>query len=276
MYQKNRIERAKSGLLNPLPIPSRPWNNISMDFLNLPKSNAGKDSVMVIVCRLSKISKIIPSCTKELKADEAAKLFWDNIACNFGLPATIVSYRDKLFTSDLWNNLMEIYGMTSNRLYWDTEIKSIEFAINNSINTSTGHTPFSVLLGFHPRTSLNIDSDYNLPYLEAAEFYRQSTRDNMVDAQITMALQYNKDRDDFKFEVGALVLVKREKVNIVMINDKDRSKVLPNYCGPFKIVSKKSELNYSIRIQNHKGGHRTVHVSDMKPFNEDDRRLFQE
>ncbi|KAM9993581.1 hypothetical protein ACTFIZ_011547 [Dictyostelium cf. discoideum] len=302
--QKNRIDRAKSGLLKPLPIPSRPWNDISMDFLNLPKSNAGKDSVMVVVCRLSKMCKIIP-CTKELKADEAAKLFWDNIVCNFGLPATIVSDRDKLFTSDLWNNLMEIAGvklkmtapsrpqadgqtermnrnivnllskMTSNRLNWDIEIKSIEFAINNTVNSSTGQTPFSVLLGFHPRTPLNINSEYNLPYLEAAEYYRQAARDNMVDAQITMALQYNKDRDDFKFEVGDLVLVKREKVNIAMINDKDQSKVLPNYCGPFKIVSKKSELNYSIRIQNHKGGHRIVHVSDMKPFIEDDNRIFK-
>ncbi|KAM9985687.1 hypothetical protein ACTFIZ_012341 [Dictyostelium cf. discoideum] len=196
--QKNRIDRAKSGLLKPLPIPSRPWNDISMDFLNLPKSNAGKDSVMVVVCRLSKMCKIIP-CTKELKADEAAKLFWDNIVCNFGLPATIVSDRDKLFTSDLWNNLMEIAGvklkmtapsrpqadgqtermnrnivnllskMTSSRLNWDIEIKSIEFAINNTVNSSTGQTPFSVLLGFHPRTPLNINSDYNLPYLEAAE-----------------------------------------------------------------------------------------------------------
>ncbi|KAM9943634.1 hypothetical protein ACTFIT_007032 [Dictyostelium discoideum] len=117
-------------------------------------------------------------------------------------------------------------------------------------------------------SGLNINPDYNLPYLEAA-------RDNMVDAQITMALQYNKDRDEFKYEVGDLFLVNREKVNIAMINDKDQSKILPNYCGPFKIVSKKSELNYSIRIQNHKGSPRTVHVSDMKPFIEDDRRIFK-
>ncbi|KAM9975655.1 hypothetical protein ACTFIW_000772 [Dictyostelium discoideum] len=75
-------------------------NDISIDFLNLPESNTGKESVMVIVCRLSKMCKII-TCTKELKTDEAGKLFWDNIVCNFGLPATIVSDRDKLFASDL-------------------------------------------------------------------------------------------------------------------------------------------------------------------------------
>ncbi|KAM9994421.1 hypothetical protein ACTFIZ_007589 [Dictyostelium cf. discoideum] len=91
--------------------------------------------------------------------------------------------------------------MTSSRLNWDIEIKSIEFAIKNTVNSSTGQTPFSVLLGVHPRTPLNINSDYNLPYLEAAEYYRQAARGNMVDTQINMALQYNKDRDDFKFEV---------------------------------------------------------------------------
>ncbi|KAN0044715.1 hypothetical protein ACTA71_006234 [Dictyostelium dimigraforme] len=302
--QKNRIIRAKNGLLNPLPIPSRPWNDISMDFLCLPKSNSGKDNAMVVVCRLSKMCKIIP-CTKELKADEAARLFWDNIVCNFGLPATIISDRDKLFTSDLWNSLMELAGvklkmtapgrpqadgqtermnrniinllskMTTDRLDWDIEIKSIEFAINNTVNSSTGQTPFSILFGFEPRTPINVNTDYNLPYIEAAEYYRQAARDNMVDAQITMATQYNKDRDDFKFEVGDLVLVKREKLNIVMLNDKDQSKVLPNYCGPFKITQKKGNLNYSIRIQNHKGGNRVVHVSDMKPFIEDDRKFFK-
>ncbi|KAN0050766.1 hypothetical protein ACTA71_003914 [Dictyostelium dimigraforme] len=108
--QRNRIDSIKSGLLNPLPIPSRPWNDISMDFMNLPMSNSGKDSVMVIVCRLSKMCKIMP-CNRDLKADGAAKLFWDNIVCNYGLPATIISDRDKLFTSDLWNNLMNLAGV---------------------------------------------------------------------------------------------------------------------------------------------------------------------
>ncbi|KAN0033166.1 hypothetical protein ACTFIV_005173 [Dictyostelium citrinum] len=44
----------------------------------LPKSNSGKDNAMVVVCRISKMCKIL-RCTKELKADEAACLFWDNI-----------------------------------------------------------------------------------------------------------------------------------------------------------------------------------------------------
>ncbi|KAM9952531.1 hypothetical protein ACTFIR_007585 [Dictyostelium discoideum] len=179
---------------------------------------------------------------------------------------TYISYKvpsqDKLFTSDLWNNLLEIAGaklkmnapsrpqadgptegmnrnfvnllskITSNRLDWGIEIKLIEFAINTTVNSSTGHTPFSILLDcIHP----NINTDYNLPYLEAA-------RENVVDAQITMALQYNKNRDDFKFEVGNIVLVKREKVNIAMLNDKDQSKVLPNYYG--RRIFKSSDSNY--------------------------------
>ncbi|KAN0021499.1 hypothetical protein ACTFIU_010099 [Dictyostelium citrinum] len=302
--QKNRIDSVRAGLLNPLPVPSRPWNDISMDFMNLPMSNSGKDSVMVIVCRLSKMCKIMP-CNRELKADGAAKLFWDNVVCNYGLPATIVSDRDKLFTSDLWNNLMEIAGvklkmtaparpqadgqtermnryiidllskMTVNRLDWDLEIKSIEFAINNSVNSSTGQTPFAVALGFEPRTPLNINASYNLPHIEATEYYRQAARDNLINSQITMSMQYNKDRDDFVYEIGDLVLVKRSKLNLAMFNDKDQHKVLPNYCGPFKIVEKIGKVNYAIRIQNLKAGKRTIHISDMKPFVEGDHKLFR-
>ncbi|KAN0018532.1 hypothetical protein ACTFIU_011150 [Dictyostelium citrinum] len=302
--QKNRIDSVRAGLLNPLPVPSGPWNDISMDFMNLPMSNSGKDSVMVIVCRLSKMCKIMP-CNRELKADGAAKLFWDNVVCNYGLPATIVSDRDKLFTSDLWNNLMEIAGvklkmtaparpqadgqtermnryiidllskMTVNRLGLDLEIKSIEFAINNSVNSSTGQIPFAVALGFEPRTPLNINASYNLPHIEATEYYRQAARDNLINSQITMSMQYNKDRDDFVYEIGDLVLVKRSKLNLAMFNEKDQHKVLPNYCGPFKIVEKIGKVNYAIRIQNLKAGKRTIHISDMKPFVEGDHKLFR-
>ncbi|KAN0050724.1 hypothetical protein ACTA71_003872 [Dictyostelium dimigraforme] len=82
-------------------------------------------------------------------------------------------------TSSLLLNVDLLSKMTVNRLDWDLEIKSIEFAINNSVNSSTGQTPFAVTLGFEPRTPLNINANYNLPHIEATEYYRQAARDNL-------------------------------------------------------------------------------------------------
>ncbi|KAM9981132.1 hypothetical protein ACTFIY_003430 [Dictyostelium cf. discoideum] len=261
--QKGKLEQEKHGLLNPLPIPSKPWDDITMDFLSLPMTENGFDQVFVVVDRLSKMVKIIP-CKKTITA---AEIFWKKIVCVFGLPLSIVSDNDKLFTSELWVNLMKeakvklkttaparpqadgqtertyraiinmLSKMTNNRLRWDEEIANIELAINTAITSSTKLTPASIVNGFELR----------LPYNEA---------------QIQQAVQYNKTREDIEYTVCDLVLVKRSKLNTIKLDVSDQLKLLPNYCGPFSIVEKKSDVNY------------IVHVDDIKPFIEEDRELF--
>ncbi|KAM9993566.1 hypothetical protein ACTFIZ_009422 [Dictyostelium cf. discoideum] len=301
--QKNRILREKHGQLKSLPIPAQPWDDIAMDFMNLPKTDSGFDSVLVVIDRLSKMVRIVPT-RRDIDAATAARLFWDNVVCQFGLPLSIVSDQDKLFMSDLWKELMNAQGvkmkttvphrpqadgqtertnrtikeqlqkLTEGRKNWDEAIKSIEFAINCAPSASTKVSPSCVVYGFEPRMPLNIHTHYNINFSEATTHFTHVAQDNMVDAQVEQAIQYNKDREDIEYEEGDLVLVKRSKLNTFKVDINEELKLLPNYCGPFKVVKKLSNLNYQIRLVNRKNGTRNIHVDDIKPYIEEDRILF--
>ena len=175
----------KYGYLIPNPIPCRPYQSVSMDFIvNLPWSG-GCNAIFVVVDRLSKHASFIPTSTG-LTAEEFGELYVRHIGCRFGLPESIVTDRDPRWTSDFWKGVAkclktkmslssshhpqhdgqtEIVNkqlVTMLRAYvnddlddWASWLHVIEFAYNNSTHSSTGTTPFFLLYGFHPRTPLD-------------------------------------------------------------------------------------------------------------------------
>jgi hypothetical protein len=88
--RKNTRRDLPPGLLNPLPIPDRPGQHLSMDFRSFPKDRHGYDSVYVVVDRLSKRVTTIPS-HKTITSKKMAKLFIRYIYPWSGPPDTIVS-----------------------------------------------------------------------------------------------------------------------------------------------------------------------------------------
>ena len=75
-----------AGLLQPLQIPVWKWEEISMDFIvGLPRTQAGYDSIWVIVDRLTKVAHFIPVKTTHSSA-RLAELYMSRIVCLHGVP----------------------------------------------------------------------------------------------------------------------------------------------------------------------------------------------
>lgn len=101
------------GLLDPLPIPARPWESIAMDFISpLPESknrDGTFDSITIIIDLLTAMVHLIPSRT-DYKAKQIAEMTFESIYKLHGLPKSIISDRDVLFTSTFWQHLHQLVG----------------------------------------------------------------------------------------------------------------------------------------------------------------------
>ncbi|GJW13043.1 putative reverse transcriptase domain-containing protein, partial [Tanacetum coccineum] len=110
-YAKVKAEHQKpSGLLQQPEIPKRKWEKITMDFVSgLPRPPSGYDSIWVIVDRLTKSANFL-LMKKTDSIEKLAQLYLKEIVCKHGVPTSIISDRDSLFTSRFWKSLQEAMG----------------------------------------------------------------------------------------------------------------------------------------------------------------------
>jgi hypothetical protein len=186
LCQRAKPQRhAPYGLLMPLQVPDHPWQAISMDWITDLPISSGFDTLLVFKCRLTKMAHFVPvlkTDTSEITVDS----FLKNVVRLHGVPTSIVSDRDPRLTAGYWRRFMELLNTKVNlssafhpqtdgstevinqvieqylRVFcsyqqddWVSLLSSCEFAYNNSINTSTGMTPFFACTGRHPLFDLS-------------------------------------------------------------------------------------------------------------------------
>ena len=89
-----------AGLLQPLPIPTTPWTDVSLDFVEgLPKS-MGYGVILVIVDRLTKYAHFVP-VSHPYNVAKIASLYMQHVFKLRGMPTSLVSDKDATFTFPL-------------------------------------------------------------------------------------------------------------------------------------------------------------------------------
>ena len=109
--QRNKARRHKKyGLLDPLDIPNRPWDDISMDFLVGLLESSGHTKIGVVVDWFSKMAHFIQLST-DTPIKEIANIFLHEVWRLHGLPNSVVSDRDSRFQSKFWLCVMELLNV---------------------------------------------------------------------------------------------------------------------------------------------------------------------
>ena len=86
---KNRTEEP-AGKLKLSEILKKPWTYLMVDFITKLLVVAGKDVILVIYDRLSKMTYFVAT-TEGTSVEGLARLFWDNVWKLYGLPKSVVS-----------------------------------------------------------------------------------------------------------------------------------------------------------------------------------------
>jgi transposase InsO family protein len=109
--QRNKTEHLHPmGLLQSLVVPSSVWRDITLDFVKGFPRVGGKSVILTVVDRFSKYAHFV-ALDHPYSATTVAKVFFDSIVRLHGIPASIMSDRDPVFTSTMWKELFRLTGM---------------------------------------------------------------------------------------------------------------------------------------------------------------------
>jgi hypothetical protein len=298
--QQAKVERVKyPGLLQPLPVPDGAWKMITMDFIEGLPTSDHSNCIMVVVDKFSKYNHFIPM-RHPFTAMGVAQHFMDSVFKLHGFPSSIVTDRDRIFTSALWKELFKLAGVelrfttayhpqsdgqtervnqcleTYLRCFvqacptkWKKWLSLAEYWYNTSYHTSLKLTPFEVLYGYPPR-HLGVDfrTACEVPslqsWLDERKMVIQLVQQQLIRAQLRQKAQADKNRTERTFQLGDWVYLKLQPYVQASLVRRANHKLAFKFFGPYLVIEKVGSVAYKLRLPESCHIHPVFHVSLLK------------
>ena len=255
-----------------------------MDFVTgLPISTNWKgdsyDSILVIVDWLTKMVHYEP-VKVTIDAPGLAEVILDVVVWHHGLPDSIVSDRGLLFTSKFWSSLCYFLGIkrrlstafhpqTDGQTKWQNSkmeaylqafinfeqndwarlLPMAKFAYNNAKNASTGHTPFELNCGYHPRMSYEEEVDPRSKSKSADELSAE-LRELMIVCRENLHHAQELQKQAYDNGIKPRSYAPNDKVwlNSKYIKTKQNQKLEAKFFGPFQALHLIRKQAYKLKL----------------------------
>ncbi|RYC53832.1 hypothetical protein CHU98_g12376, partial [Xylaria longipes] len=291
------------GELNPLPIPSAPMRELSMDFITgfPPTFYKGKmvDSIFVIVDRFTKMTLLFPVSTT-ITATELAVLFHQEVECKYGSPTGIVSDRGPVFTSKFWSHLcyytkikqrlsvafhprtdgqtermnqtIEAYlrcFASTEEMNWPQLLPQAYFAMNSAMNSTINEIPFKALMGYIPEFRLFVEDNFTLKGVPAV----QARIKRLKTIREALAEQWRSVSEKYTGYYNTKHKPTEYKVDqLVVLSTKNLRfkcrKLAPKFVGPFRVAGRVGSQAYRLSLPTkYDRLHNVFPVQLLEPWN---------
>jgi transposase InsO family protein len=293
------------GNLQSLPIPRRPWSELSMDFITgLPQSiwrEQPVDAILVIVDRFTKYCLYFPVSTT-INAAELAELFHNEVELIHGPPDGIISDRGSVFTSEFWSELCYVSrvkrrlstafhpqtdGQTERanqvvehylrcfieetQLNWPNLLRTAQYACNASVNATTGYSPIQALEGFQPEFHFRLEDksmEGGVPEVKVRIQKLLDLREKLVKhwKQATERARIQFDKKHAPIQLNRGDLVALATKNLKLKKDEKRKLTL-RFVGPFRVLDKVGSQAYRLALpEKYSRLHNVFHVTRLEPW----------